>query len=298
MEVLERGGDDFWLINCSNVKPHIYYLDLIAQLWQNGNIDIEQHRKEYVENYYGLEEIGQITERLKEYPQYAAAYGKEEDEHAGEQFTNHVARTLVTQYMKNHEKRSEELLWATESNTLMEQVEWYQNICCNAAASYQEYLRKCMMTDIVLTGKGQELFRDSLLLQVRIYYHCFQGAFLICRSLLESFKENYQAAFYQAGKARKEYLRADCAMREREHGKWHGFYENECLTDIKQTAWVLQGFMSYLRALGDGPHYYQWQREYLYSEKDRRVMLILNMENHLQDKELFALMEARLDGKK
>lgn len=23
-----------------------------------------------------------------------------------------------------------------------------------------------------------------------------------------------------------------------------------------------------------GPHYYQWQRKYLYSEKDRRVMLI------------------------
>ena len=297
-EVLERGGDDFWIINCSNVKPHVYYLDLIAQLWKNGDIDIEQHREEYVKSYYGLEEIGQVTERLKEYPQYAAAYGKEEDEHAGEQFPNHVARILVAQYIKNREKRSEELLWATEGKTLAEQVQWYQAICGKAAASYQEYLRKCRMTEAVLTGKGQELFRDSLLLQVQIYYHCFQGAFLICKSLLEGFQENYQAAFYQAGKARKEYLKANRAMREREHGKWHGFYENECLTDIKQTAWVLQGLMSYLRALGDGPHYYQWQREYLYSEKDRRVMLILNMENHLQDQELFALMEAKLDGGK
>lgn len=295
MEVLERGGDDFWIINCSNVKPHVYYLDFVAQLWRDGEIDIELHRNEYVEKYYGPEGAGQIAERLKEYPRYAAAYGKEEDEHAGEQFTNHVARILAAQYMKDRKARSEELLWASEGRTLDEQVRWYQKICRDGAASYGEYLRKCMVTDAALRGNGQELFRDSVLLQVRVHACCFRGAVLVCKSLLEGLEENYQAAFYYAGKARKEYLEADHALREREHGKWHGFYENECLTDIKQTAWVLQGFMSYLRVLGDGPHYYQWQREYLYAEKDRRVMLILNMENHLKDEELFTLMETKWD---
>ena len=102
-------------------------------------------------------------------------------------------------------------------------------------------------------------------------------------------------AFYLAGKARKCYQQADSAMRSREHGKWHGFYQNECLTDVKQTAWVLEGLMSFLRCLGDGPHYFGWQREFLYSEEDRRVMLILNMENHLRDQELFELMEETWD---
>lgn len=294
-EVLERGGDDFWIINCSNVKPHVYYLDFIAQLWQRGDVDIEKHRKEYIEKYYGSDSSEQIADCLKEYPRYAAAYGKEEDEHAGEQFTNHVARILVTQYMKNRKERSEELLWATKGNTLEEQMQWYQGVCRRAASSCKEYLRKCTLVDAHLTGRTRELFRDTLLLQARIHYHCYQGASLLCESLAEGFQGDYQTAFYRAGKARKEYLTADSALREREHGKWYGFYENECLTDIKQTAWVLQGFMSYLRALGDGPHYYQWQREYLYSEKDRRVMLIMNMENHLRDEELFSLMEARLD---
>lgn len=293
--VLERGGDDFWIVNCSNVKPHVYFLDLIARLWRDGSINLDQHRTEYIETYYGPEGAGAIAERLKEYPLYAAAYGKEEDEHAGEQFTNHIARILVTQYMKDPGKRSEELLWATKGASLEEQIQWYQNICEHAASSYEEYLRKCMLTDATLAGKGQELFRDSLLLQARVHYYCFRGACFVCKSLSESLAGNYQAAFYLAGKARREYLSADSALREREHGKWHNFYANECLTDIKQTAWVLQGLMSYLRAMGDGPHYYQWQREYLYPEKDRRVMLIMNMENHLRDEELFALMEARLD---
>lgn len=36
---LRHGVDDYWLINCSNVKPHAYLLDYIAQLWQNGTAD-------------------------------------------------------------------------------------------------------------------------------------------------------------------------------------------------------------------------------------------------------------------
>lgn len=298
LEVLDKGADDFWLINCSNVKPHVYFLDFIAQIWKQGCIDIEEHRKKYVKKYYGscgkcFSGREQIEERFKEYPEYAAAYGSRQDEHAGEQFTNHVARMLVTQYMKDKEQQSEELLWATDGQNLRQQTLWYQKICHTSAIAYEEYFRKCERTDLELSGHEQELFRDSLLLQVRIHYHCFKGALFVCESLEEGFAGNYQMAFYKAGKARKEYLKADSALREREHGKWHGFYENECLTDIKQTAWVLQAFMGYLRALGDGPHYYQWQREYLYSEKDRRVMLILNMENHLRDEELFALMEAK-----
>lgn len=292
-EVLARGGDDFWIVNCSNVKPHVYELALVAQMWRTGDIDIEKHRKEYVIKYYGIQGSEKIAERLKEYSMYAVAYGEKEDEHAGEQFANHVVRILVTQYMKDKEKQSKEMLWAAEGETLKAQVQWYRNICEGAAAGYLEYLRKCEETNTGLVGAGRELFEDSILLQVKLHYHCFQGAFYACESMLEGFLGNYQKAFFMAGMAREEYLQADAAMRGREHGKWYRFYENECLTDVKQTAWVLEGFMSYLRALGDGPHYYQWQREYLYSEKDRRVMLIMNMENHLRDDELFALMKAR-----
>ena len=30
-QVLENGGSDFWVINCSNVKPHVYYLDAVRK---------------------------------------------------------------------------------------------------------------------------------------------------------------------------------------------------------------------------------------------------------------------------
>ena len=104
------------------------------------------------------------------------------------------------------------------------------------------------------------------MLQAQIHYYCCRGAYETAHALEKALDKDYQKAFYLAGKARESYRKADQAMRSREHGKWHGFYANQCLTDVKQTAWVLEGLMSYLRSIGDGPHYYQWQRDFLYSE--------------------------------
>lgn len=291
--VLKRGAKDYWIINCSNVKPHIYYLDFIAQIWRNGEIDIQKHRDTYFTSYYGKENRELLNKVHRDYFKYAVAYGEHEDEHAGEQFSNHVARMLVNQFIKDKETRTEELLWATDISTLEGQVHWYQELCQKAVVDYQEYMRECEEVDARISRPACMLYRDTFMLQAQIHMYCFNGAEQVCRALLAGLSGGYKRAFYYAGKGAEYYRRADQAMREREHGKWHNFYENECLTDMKQTAWVIKGFMSYVRALGDGPHYYQWQREFLYAEEDRRVMLIMNMENHLTDEALFVLMKER-----
>lgn len=290
-KVINHGIQDYWIINCSNVKPHVYYLDFISNIWKTGVIDIETHRREYANMYYGKKNGCYVSEKIREYFKCALSYGKNEDEHAGEQFTNHVARILVSQFIKDEKERAEELLWAVTVKTLKEQVLWYTKLCKKGYERYSEYLKKCYQTEWSLTDNIREFYEDSIVLQAKIHSYCCLGAFRTGEALLEAMDRNWKNAFYKAGKAQRAYLYANQAMRDREHGKWHNFYENECLTDIKQTAWVLDGLMSYLRNLGDSPHFYQWQRELLYSEEDRRVMLIMNMENHLTNQEIFALME-------
>lgn len=292
-EVMERDMTYYWLINCSNIKPHIYFLDLIACIWRDGAVDIQNHRRRYAGDYYGCDNELLVAASLAEYSKRALSYGSQEDEHAGEQFSNHVARMLITQFMKDKNSRAEDMLWATSAETLKKQITWYENLCCTAEKNYEDYLLQCENTDSRLTAEGRELYRDSIMLQVQIHYFCFKGARQTAESLLRALNTEYQRAFYMAGKARENYQRADEAMRRREHGKWNDFYRNECLTDVKQSAWVLGALMGYLRSLGDGPHYYQWQREFLYSEEDKRVMLIMNMENHLTDQELFSLMKEK-----
>lgn len=100
-------------------------------------------------------------------------------------------------------------------------------------------------------------------------------------------------AFYLLGNAAEWYQEAVTAMKECSHNKWTGFYENECLTDVKETTYLLGRLMSYVRVTGDGPHFYHWQREVMYPAEDRRVVLITNMENHMTDEALYAAMKEK-----
>lgn len=290
--VLEKGVKDFWIINSSNIKPHVYTLDFIANLWKMGEVDVEQHRTEFVNMYFSSKQQ-EIAETLRMYHQCAVKYGEHEDEHAGEQFTNHVARILVSQFMKNQNERAKTLLWATDADTLEGQVAWYQSICQKGSVGYKNYRKQCEALAQSLSASDEERYRDSILLQAIIHEECFTGAAYTCDSILAAGRGDYKKAFYFAGLAKECYESANGAMRNREHDKWKDFYANECLTDMKQTAWLLKGFMTYLRNMEDGPHFYQWQREFLYEEKDRKVLLLLNVENHLTDEEMFSLMKTK-----
>lgn len=299
MKVLERNVRDYWIINGSNIKPHTFYLGFVSKLWCEGQMDIESYTKTYIKDYMKLSEdelVQAVGDCYHEYFQAAVAYGPNEDDHAGEQFCNHVTRILATQWMKDKNSGAEALKWAIDSGRLREQIAWYGEKCHQGAKAYEQLVDHCMEIALKLPEQSRIRMEDSLILFGKLYAYCYAGAADFCCGYEWAEAGDYKKAFYYVGKAAKSYRKADNAMREREHGKWNGFYANECLTDIKQTAWVLEGLMAWLRTIDDGPHYYEWQREFLYSEEDRRVMLILNMENHLTDREIFRLMEEAWDS--
>ncbi len=295
-KVLEKGVKDYWIINCSNVKPHVCYLDAIARMWRDGTINIGNHRSEYIERYYSTEHSENILRLFKQYEECAVRYGPNEDDHAGEQFSNHGTRILAQQWIVDRTKPAKAFLWAHDGDTLDGQIAWYTVKCQQAAQNYSSFIDQCRSAAVSFGEHERILFEDSLLLHGRIYAECYLGAAHFGKGFEYFTEGDLQRAFYEVGKAADAYMAANQALKEREHGKWNGFYDNECLTDIKQTAWVLQGLMSWIRTIDDGPHYYKWQRAFLYSEEDRRVLLILNMENHLTDQEIFALMKEKWDA--
>ncbi|WP_235182944.1 hypothetical protein [Gracilibacillus boraciitolerans] len=98
------------------------------------------------------------------------------------------------------------------------------------------------------------------------------------------------SAFLKAGHASGKFAQANTEMRNSEYGIWEGFYVNDCLNNTKFTAYLLIKLMGYIRVIGEGPRYFYWQRELLYSEEDRKIMLLTNTQNHLTDEELFILL--------
>ena len=126
-----------------------------------------------------------------------------------------------------------------------------------------------------------------MVLQVRLHACCARGAARIGQAFFAFSEKNYMKTFYLLGKAADSYQEAVLAMEECSHGKWKGFYENDAQADIGFTISLIKTVMGYVRSLGDGPYFYEWQRAALYPPKDRKVMLILNEEKRLTDEALY-----------
>ena len=296
-DAMKHGITDLWIINASNIKPHVYPLDFIANLWKKEALPAEEHRVRYIEQYYGKEcekqELKRIQECFERYPEVTVPFGKLEDEHAGEQFYNYVVRDFIYGWMQDGAiEPLEELLWCADKFSFQEQVEWFEQKCKLGYEKFDELYHKCTAIG------GGELWKDSLLLQVGIHWHCLKGSLLFTRAFRAYKEGKYQTAFFLIGNAAEEYDMGNAIMREREHDKWYGFYANDCLTDVKETAYCLRRLMGYIRNLGDGPDFYKWQREVTYSENDSKVVLITNMENHMTDWELYLAGKEKKLGQK
>ena len=200
---------------------------------------------------------------------------------------------LISQFLRDRTQPSEDLQWLCTRPALSGQAAWCGAKFREAAQSYEQYLRQCEAAAAIMTGAARTLFQDTLLMQAQLYALLAQGAAAVCVALEAGFVGNWKLCFYQAGKAKNAYTAANAVMRSREHGKWIDFYANECQTDVKQSAQVCGYLMSFARTLGEGPHYYEWTREFGDSEQDRRIMLILNTDNHPDDDTLWRLMEQR-----
>ena len=204
-----------------------------------------------------------------------------------------MPRILITQFISDRSQPAESLRWLCGLPALSAQANWCEGKYAAARESYDGYLRECEATAAILTGPARTLFQDSLLLQAQLYALWSAGALAVCQAMQAGFVGQWARCFYLAGRAKRAYAEANAAMRGREHGKWVDFYANECQTDVKQTAQLCGYLMSFARTLGEGPHFYEWMRDFGDSEAERRVMLILNTENHPDDDALWRLMEQR-----
>ncbi|MDO5417484.1 MAG: glycosyl hydrolase 115 family protein [Lachnospiraceae bacterium] len=287
----QRGIQKLWLINCSNIKPHVYPLDFAASLWNGEGLEPEAHLRQYLKRYYGSDDQ-EMQRCFQDYFSCTLPYGKREDEHAGEQFYNYVLRVLLSGWMRDGgRKPCEELLWCGPKESFGQQLRWFAGVCEAGEEGFSRLLLDC--EQLAKQTDRDRLWKDSLLLQVRLHVFCIRGVLKFAKAYEEYEKADYFQAFYRLGQAADWFQAAQEAMMECEHDKWKGFYDNDCQTDVKETAYLLRLLMGYVRNLGDGPYFYQWQRQVIYAEEDRRVVLLTNEENHLTDAQLYQAMKRK-----
>ncbi len=283
----QRGIRDLWMINCSNVKPHVYVLDFLACLWKDIGADPKEHLLRFLRDYYGTASP-ELAACVEEYYRAAIAYGPHEDDHAGEQFYNDVLRVCLYHWMKDGGREAcEEHAWCMPLDSFKAQMDWYGSRCGEGQKRFEALEERCCLAEQELSGEAACLWEDSLLLQVRIHGRCCAGAALTAKAYEAYARQDYWEAFSLLGQAAEAYDAACREMRGREHGKWKGFYENDAQADIGFTADRLRAAMGYVRNLGDGPYFYLWQRQVSYAPQDRKIMLLLSEEKRMTDWELY-----------
>ena len=282
-KVLAKGVNEFWLINCSNVKPHTYMLDRMARMWG-------KQMPEY-EVLYFRNECNRVKELYRDYFKAMLSYGNREDEHTGEQFYHYTLRDICYWWVSGKSDLCENLRWLTgEKKDFSEQITYIEEILEKGIDGLMNYYLKCKKAASQMQSR---LLSDSLVLQAAIHYYSAKALLRVCRTYTIYQEGKYEKAFRFIGEAIEDIQRALEEMKAAEHGKWKGFYENDCLTDVKFSKDSLKRLMGYFRVLGDGPDYYHWALKYCYKESDDRVVLITNMRNHPTDMELYHKMKEK-----
>lgn len=276
LNAFEHGADEYLLVNCSNVRPHVFPLAMIAKLWNGESFS----KEEFCNTYIGTADA---VAAFDDYAEKAVNFGEYEDEHAGDHFYNFTTRAIASCIMKNRDTVPD-MVWATGKKSIQMQLDWFEDKCRTGITNYDEFLKKH-------DEKYGRLYESTIILYAKLHYFGYNGGYLFVRGCKCFFDKNYIKAFYMIGLAADEFEKANTIMRQSEYGRWKGYYANECFADFKFTAYLLRVMMTFVRNFGEGAGFWEWQRKLFYPENAKGVRLQLNLDNRDTSEEMFEKMK-------
>ncbi|MBQ7916593.1 MAG: glycosyl hydrolase 115 family protein [Firmicutes bacterium] len=291
----ENDGDDYLIINCGSVKPHIYTLDLMAKLWRDGKVDVQEHAQDYAQRYYGdhAEQIGQLLPRFSELaPQYAS----HEDEHAGEQYYHYNARYMIQGLMAGKENDPMVVLkWLGGWVPLKEIAAKMKKTCEETFQRSDAYYNEAKALLEQLSGEEKRLYEESFWVQVVLHNTGLHGLYHMCCAFEEKVAGNWARAYVHAHKASKYYHAGYECMQEMSRGKWTGIYDEDSLTNVEITCYTADILRGWLRICEEGEYYTGWEKEYIMSPDDVRNIGSFNKFKAWSDEKLGDALEEKYD---
>ncbi len=289
--VREKNAMEYWIINCSNVRPHVYYLDAVRKKWCGQEIDDVVHSKEFVRDYYTETcDNKDIAWCYENHYKIAPAYGSKDYEHAGEQYYTENVRMFVNHLVRNQTDTLKGVVWCTGQKSLREQLKHFGDTIRAVQPQVEIYHRDCCQVAEGLEGIEKARFQATVQLNADIHYYCAKGFLMFEQACYDYFDKKYKEAFIGLGKAAQWFDRADAQLHNTEYSVWKGFYFNDCFADIKHTAYMVRKLMGIVREYGDNARHDKWYREATYEKEDREIYTQLVLDNHMEDWELFEAM--------
>jgi hypothetical protein len=280
------GAKDYVLINSGNIRPHVYTMDLIRELWTRGEADTEEHLGSFVRRMFpsGSPEIAEI---FRDYARRTIPYGPNEDDRAGDEFYHHPARIIVGHWLQGKsDQPNTHLFWATGDIDFPEQVECFRRMCADAVPGWRELKERIERLLPELAEPDRLRLKDHLLLHVELHLSGCEGFDALGKSYSAYCEGSYPLAFVYASKAMWNYRKGRVALQEAEHGKWANFFRADWLTNIESTVQNMDTLRRWLRMHGDSPDFFAWYKQFLMPETEKHIYLENTHRNPLSDDEL------------
>jgi hypothetical protein len=272
-QAFDAGADEYLLVNCGNIRPHVYTLDLVSELWTQGRMDAAEHVEAFVRSYYTSQHEA-IVRLYRSYADQAIAYGPNEDDWAGDEFYHHPARKIIGHWLQGlGEKPHTGLRWAAGDRPFPEQVAWFRQRCEEGLIRWEAWLRQVDALLPELNEADAQRVRDHLRFHGMLHKSGCEGFIRLCESYAAYLEGRYPQAFVLASEALWSYREGYDALRAAEHGKWERFYQADWLINIENTMDHVDTARKYLRMHGDSPDFFLWYKEFIMPETEKHIYL-------------------------
>ncbi|WP_317890708.1 glycosyl hydrolase 115 family protein [Paenibacillus arenilitoris] len=285
-EAFRVGANDYVLVNSGNIRPHLYTLDLMRELWTRGEADTEEHLRAFVGRMFNSKQ-SEIAELYRDYARRTIPYGPNEDDRAGDEFYHHPARQIVGHWLQGRSEQPDRRLnWATGVVDFPEQVEWFRRKCADAVPGWLELKERIERLLPKLAEPDQIRLKDHLLFHVELHLSGCEGFDKLGQSYRAYREGNYPLAFVYATQALWKYEKGLIALKQAEHGKWANFFRADWLTNIESTVQNIDTLRRWLRMQGDSPDFFAWYKHFVMPETEKYIYLENTHRNPLPDDEL------------
>ena len=280
-ESFKAGADEFLLLNCGNIRPHVYMLSLVARKWNEGEVSTEQFKDYFMKKYFGDSDAAECYD---DYFDACIKYGEYEDDKAGDEIYFHTARRICVDWVKGNEM-SKGLVFATGEVPLKEQAKFFEKKCRKAMDDFSNLIKKCEKLRDELT-QGRTFFEDNILFQAKLHLAGARGLYALCRAYEYYDKNDLPRCFTILTGAMEEFNEGVKLLEEGEHDKWKNFYSCDYLTNVRVTVYALDSMRRYIRMISDGPDFFTWYKNCCIPETERKIYLENTQRRTLSDDEL------------
>ena len=291
-EALQQGKNYFWMVQCSNIRPHVYFLDVIRKKWKGEELTEAVQAENFVTDYFGeCEKKEEIAALYMEYPAVMIQLEKNK-ELVGEMFYTENVRLLSHQLLVDKNNPAKGLYGIAQIGSLTAQVQEFGEAC---KQQKEELEKLCVACTVIENGLQQKaLLAATIGLHIKLHQTCRRAARCFARGYESLLEGDYERAFLRFGDSAVWFDKGDALLRGAEYGIWKDFYANDCITDIKHTAYMVRKVMGWVRELGDNAKHDAWYSKYCLSAEEQEITRSYLAENHKTDTELYEEMKKRI----